>query len=114
MEKSVILHGSYYGEDNNIALATCGNKLTTEQINLLVGLEIQEVVLAFDQDFKTPYERESLMAKYDEIGRRLAEYFKVSILIDFDGLLDYKDSPIDKGPKVFNKLFKDRYYIGGL
>ncbi len=113
-EKSVMLHGSYYGKENNIALATCGNKITTEQINLLVGNNIQEVVIAFDQDFKTPYERDSLMMRYNEIGERLSDYFKVSVLIDWDGDLDFKDSPIDKGPEVFNKLFKDRYYVGGL
>ena len=113
-EKSVLLHGSYYGQENNIALATCGNKVTTEQINLLIGNSIQEVVLAFDQDFQDPYERDALIAKYNEIGERMAEYFKVSILIDWEGDLDYKDSPIDKGPEVFNKLFKERYYVGGL
>lgn len=114
MEKSVILHGSYYKQENNIALATCGNKVTTEQINLLLGMGIQELVLAFDQDFKDPYERDALIAKYNEIGERMAKYFKVSILIDWEGDLDYKDSPIDKGPEVFNKLFKQRYYVGGL
>lgn len=113
-EKSVILHGSHYGKENNIALATCGNKVTTEQINLLIGNKIQEVVLAFDQDFRTPYERDAVISRYNEIGTRLAEYFKVSILIDWEGDLDFKDSPIDKGPEVFNKLFKDRYFIGGL
>ena len=83
-------------------------------MNLLIGHRIQEVVLAFDRDFETPYERDALIAKYNDIGERLSKYFKVSIMMDWEGDLDFKDSPIDKGPEVFNKLFKERYYVGGL
>lgn len=110
-EKGVLHFGSYFGQDNNIALATCGNKLTNEQANLLVGRGIEEVVIAFDQDFQDPYQRDNLIAKYMEIGGKLTPYFKVSVLIDWDGLLNYKDSPIDGGPEIFNKLFKDRFYV---
>lgn len=113
-EKSVISFSSYFGIDNNISVAAAGNKISNEQINLLLGLGIQEVVIAFDQDFRTPYERDTLIAKYTEIGNRMTEYFKVSVLIDWDGDLNYKDSPIDKGPEIFNKLFKNRFYVGGL
>lgn len=113
-EKSVLLHGSFYGIENNIALAVAGNKISNEQINLLIDNDIQEVVIAFDQDFKTPYERDIIMGKYMEIGERLSKYFKVSVLIDWEDDLDYKDSPIDKGPEVFNKLYMNRFFVGGL
>lgn len=113
-EKSVLLHGSYYGIENNIALAVAGNKISNEQINLLINNNIQEVVIAFDQDFTTPYERDMIVERYMEIGERLSKYFKVSVLIDWEDDLDYKDSPIDKGVEVFNKLYKNRFFVGGL
>lgn len=112
-EKSVLLHGSLFGKENNIAIATCGNKITNEQINLLIGLEVYEIVLAFDQDFKTPYERDLLMARYVELAERLVDYFTVSVIIDWDQILNYKDSPIDQGAKVFNEVYANRFYVGG-
>lgn len=110
-EKSVILFGSLFGLENNIAVATCGNRITNEQIRLLTDLNIQEAVLAFDQDFYDQVTRNALLDKYDEIGRRLAMYFNTSVIIDWEKLTEYKDSPIDKGKEVFNKLYANRYYI---
>ena len=113
-EKGVLAFGSYFGQENNIALAVSGNKVSNEQINLLVGNDIQEVVIAFDQDFKNPVERDAIIARYTEIGNRMKEYFKVSVMIDWEGDLNYKDSPLDGGPEIFNKLFRDRFFVGGL
>ena len=36
---------------------------------------------------------------------------KVVYLMDRNNLLDKKDSPIDKGKKVFQKLIGERIYI---
>lgn len=110
-EKSVILFGSLFGQDNNIAVATCGNRITNEQIRLLTDLNIEEVVLAFDQDFTDEASFQSLIERYDKIGKRLAIYFNTSVLIDWEGDVDYKDSPLDKGDDIFNKIYSMRYYI---
>jgi len=29
--------------------------------------------------------------------------------MDFDNMLEYKDSPIDKGKKIFEKLLKNKF-----
>ena len=38
-------------------------------------------------------------------------YFNVSLIMDFEHKLGYKDSPIDKGIDVFNALMKERVYL---
>ena len=35
----------------------------------------------------------------------------LSCIVDVDGLLDYKDSPTDKGKDIFLKLFRNRCYM---
>lgn len=110
-EKSVLHHGSLFGQENNISVATSGNRVSNEQINLLIECGVQEVILAFDQDFKSPFERDSLVANYITIAERLKQYFTVAIIIDWDQDVEYKDSPIDKGKEVFNKLYSNRFYV---
>ncbi|WP_161627575.1 hypothetical protein [Metaclostridioides mangenotii] len=39
---------------------------------------------------------------------------KVTLIWDTKGLLDYKDSPIDNGKKIFEELLKDRICINNL
>ena len=41
----------------------------------------------------------------------LQDYMKVGYLMDRNNLLDKKDSPVDKGKKVFQKLISERIYI---
>ena len=110
-EKSVLHHGSLFGQENNISVATSGNRVSNELINLLIECGVQEVILAFDQDFKSPFERDSLIANYITIAERLKQYFTVAIIIDWDQDVEYKDSPIDKGKEVFNKLYSNRFYV---
>lgn len=110
-EKSVILYDSYFGKEQNYSLATCGNKISQEQIGLLRELGVREVILCYDKDYHTFDEMNNVQERYIKIGERLANYFKTSIVMDYSNLLDYKDSPIDQGPDVFKELYKYRYYI---
>lgn len=110
-EKSVLKMNSIYGSDGNTAVATSGNKVTNEQIRLFTELNVEEVVLAFDKDFKTELEREEILKRYESIAKRLSIYFNTSIIVDWINATDYKDSPIDKGKEVFEELFAARYFI---
>lgn len=110
-EKSVLLHESYFGSSNNISAATCGNRISAEQIQLLLKTGAEEVILAFDQDFKTAAERDTLFEKYYSTAEQLTQYFSVSIIMDWTGLVGYKDSPIDKGKDIFDKLYSNRSFI---
>lgn len=110
-EKSVLLMDSYFGKDNNNSVATCGNKISNEQISLLKELGVHEVVLCYDKDYRTYNEMLSIQEKYMAIGQKLSNYFRTSIVMDYGLLLDYKDSPIDQGKEVFKELYKYRYYV---
>jgi len=106
-EKSVLKMEGFY-PNNNISLATLGKKITLDQLDLLLKLELEEVMLAYDKDFKTKSEMEQKLEEYEKIVGILKPYFKVSILIDTENKLGYKDSPIDKGKAVFEELVRYR------
>ena len=110
-EKSVLLMDSYFGKENNNSVATCGNKISKEQIELLRELGVHEVILCYDKDYRTYEEMLVVQEKYIKIGETLSNYFRTSIIMDYGILLEYKDSPIDEGKEVFKELYKYRYYI---
>ena len=109
-EKSTLMMDTIYGR-NNISVSVFGQKISKKQIKLLVDAGVSNVVIAFDADYKTPLEAQQKFEEYKKIAKPLTTYFNVSIIIDFKGRLDYKDSPIDKGEKIFNELMKERIYI---
>lgn len=110
-EKSVLKFGSCFGVDNNFSVATCGNKISNEQIQLLVELGVKQVVLAFDKDYSNDIEMRKVKQNYEKIGKRLSNYFTTSIILDYGILLGLKDSPIDRGKTVFEELYKYRYFM---
>lgn len=76
-----------------------GKTMSDEQVRILIGLN-SEIVIALDKD-----------VDINEI-RHIAEKFykirKVSYIYDKWGLLENKDSPADKGNKIYNFLFEHR------
>ena len=107
-EKSVMKFGTYYGSENNIALATLGQNISKEQIQLLLDLDVRYVVLAYDADYETYDELHEKEAQYKKIAKILTPYFNVSILIDYDLELPFKDSPVDMGKEVFERLLREK------
>jgi hypothetical protein len=106
-EKSVLKAESILPD--NVALATLGKKITIDQLNLLLSLGgVREVILAFDKDYKTKAEREEKMKEWEKILSILKPFFNISMLVDMQNKLGYKDSPIDKGKEIFMELIKYR------
>ena len=112
-EKSPLLYASYFGLENDISVACCGSSLINYQVNLLLSLGVKEIIIAFDKQFKEIGDDEwkrwtkKLQAFHDKYG----SYVQISYLFDLHGLLDYKDSPIDKGKEIFLQLFKERIIL---
>lgn len=106
-EKSVMKMESYFPEFN-VALATSGKKITLAQLNTLLKLKVKEIVLGYDKDYTNAKEKKEKIEEYQKIVEVLKPYFEVSILVDDNNLLDFKDSPIDKGKEVFMKLMEER------
>ena len=111
-EKSVLQTDTMFGDDN-FTVALCGSNLTDRQIKIILELGVREVIVALDKQFTTIDSEECVkwakMIK-EKIVNRLAPYVKVSILWDTKNLLDYKDSPTDKGKEVLLQLMQDKLY----
>jgi DNA primase len=110
-EKSVLLYGSIYGVDNNIALATLGQNITKDHIQYLLKMKVTHVILAYDTDYEDYKQLAEVEQKYIQKAKILSPYFNVSILMDYDFDLPYKSSPIDGGKDIFEKMLKNRRII---
>lgn len=95
-EKSVLKLAS----NQMFAGVSVGTKsITYEQRAILISLDV-EIILAFDKDVNEDAVRWEAL--------KLRRFSKVSYIIDREGLLGEKDSPIDKGGDVWEQLFKTR------
>lgn len=109
-EKSVLLLDKFMGEQNNSA-AVCGSNLTRDHIDLLLkNSTIEEITIAFDKEYEVyPSEKsKTYLQKLLSIGKRYEEYFSFSIIFDMKNLLQFKDSPVDKGKDIYQKLYTER------
>lgn len=109
-EKSSLLYASYFGEENDISVANCGSSLISYQVKLLLLLGVKEIIIGWDKQFKKIGDDEwkRWTKKLTDIHTKYGAYVQISYLFDKENLLDYKDSPIDKGPDIYMKLFKER------
>lgn len=112
-EKSCLLYASYFGIENDISCAACGSSLINHQVKLLLSLGVEEIIIGFDKQFKEIGDEEwkRWTKKLTDIHTRYGANCQISYLFDKGNLLDYKDSPIDKGPDVFMQLFKERIML---
>ena len=109
-EKSVLLFGSYFGNENNISVACCGSSFTIYQYYLLKNLGVKEIIIAFDKQFKEIGDEEWVFwtNKLKKINERHKNDIQISYCFDKWNLLNYKSSPIDESPETFLKLFNQR------
>ena len=112
-EKSVLLYESYFGRENNICVACCGNSLIAYQVKLLLDLGVKEIVVGFDKDFESSQEENfsKVVLYLKNIHKKYGASVQISFLFDKEDLLGFKNSPIDKGKDVFLELFKRRIFI---
>lgn len=93
--KSVLLADTW-GIHNTGAILT--SHLNPHQMKLLAKLACK-VVFALDKD---------VAVREDHNIKRLKQFVKVEYIWDKDNLLDDKDAPVDKGLKVWKKLYEGR------
>ena len=111
-EKSVLLMDSFYGEFN-CSVAVCGSKVHKAHAKMLIELGVEEVIIAFDKQYKNLEEKNLWRKKIYKSLKHLLPFCRVSIIWDDieNGLLEYKDAPTDKGKEVFERLLQAREYI---
>lgn len=125
-EKSVYKYGSYYGQDNNISLAAQGMNISLYQRDLLLDAEVENVIIAFDKQYKIEFIKEEYketdeykeyimyFKKILKVVSLFINYCNVYVILCWDDLLEYKDSPIDRGKETFETLYQERYLIEDL
>ncbi len=109
-EKSPLLYASYFGKDNDISVAVCGSAFIQYQAWILINLGVKEIIICLDKQFQKKGDDEfiKLTRNLTNIYHKYGNLVKISFIFDKWDYLDYKDSPIDKGPDVFMELFKRR------
>lgn len=112
-EKSQLLYSSYFGLENNISVACCGSNLSAYQVQLLLENGAQEIIVSFDRQFQEIGDEEfkKLKANLLKIREKYKNDVMISFIFDKNMITDYKSSPIDHGPEIFMKLFKERIIL---
>jgi len=113
-EKSVLQTDTMFGE-NNFTVALCGSNLTDYQKGIILMLGVREVIVALDKQYESLDSEEcKKWAKHtkNKIIDKLSPFVIVSVLWDTNNLLEYKDSPTDKGEEVLLELMDKKIYVG--
>lgn len=96
-QKSVLKRDTF---KDYTATAVCGHDISEEQVNILCGLNLNEIVIAFDKD-----------VELNEIRGQCEKFYglrNVSYIYDTYNLLGEKDAPCDCGDDVYQYLFEHR------
>ena len=106
-EKSVLLMNSYYSNDS-IAVSVGGSVFHEYQIELLKSVGVERVLICFDYETD-----EKILEKFEKSYKRSVLQFDTYIpsIESMKNLLNEKDSPIDKGKEVFEKINLIRYEL---
>lgn len=112
-EKSTLLYQSYFGLENDISVACCGSSLSTYQVQELIDSGAEEIIIAFDRQFQEIGDEEFQHLKRNllKLRAKYKNYVNISFIFDKNMITGYKDSPIDCGPEIFLKLFKERIVL---
>ena len=112
-EKSCLLFASYFGLENDISVACCGSSLISYQVQLLLSLDIQELIIAFDRQYQEIGDKEwkQWTTKLNKIHDKYGKYVQISYMFDKEHKLGYKDAPIDCNKDTFIELYQERIII---
>lgn len=107
-EKACMQAYDMYGE-NNVVVASCGNRINRWQILLLKKYcDVKEVILAFDRE-----EREGERKYFDKLmqmSKSYSEYCNFSFIYN-NKLLKLKENIFDAGKEVGSELIKRRVRV---
>lgn len=95
-----VMKADSFGYYNSVSCET--HKLNNLQIRFLIGLRCN-VVIAFDKD-----------VDFNKIVKNLEmlnKFANVYVIRDKEGLLEYKDSPVDQGKEIWERLYQNKIRI---
>lgn len=99
-----------FGQENNIGVAICGSSFLNYQAWLLINLGVEEIIVGLDKQYQiiNDDEHKKLVKNLKQIHLKYGKYVKISYLFDKETLLNYKDSPTDRGKEIFLELYKHK------
>ena len=102
-EKSVLKYMSYFGIENNIAVACCGSNISVYHIHMLLEAGAKEIIIALDRQFQEINDDEfkHLVNNLTKIHNKYKNDVRISFIFDKKMITGYKDAPIDRGPDIF-------------
>ena len=112
-EKSVLLDDGYYGDFSN-TVACCGSHFNKYQISMLTDiLGANEIVVALDKEYEDWRDDKAVAyrKKIEDMCNRYKAHAIFSYIWDYKNLLKEKDSPFDRGQKIFEELYKNRIRV---
>ena len=111
-EKSVLKCDTFFGR-NNFTVACCGSNISNYQRDMILNLGIREVFIAFDKEHNenAPTETTKYENKILNLAAKFCPYLTTYVLWDTEGLLDYQDSPCDKGEGILRQLMKNKIEV---
>ena len=101
---------SYFGIENNIAVACCGSNVSAYHIHQLLDAGAKEIVIAMDRQFKEIGDEEfiRLTNKIKNIKKKYGNRIRITAIFDKEMITPYKSSPIDQGREIFEYLLENR------
>lgn len=119
-EKSVLKYDSMYKK--NIALSIFGMNISKIQRDLILSLGVDEITIALDKQYiqediynnnsvKNYLEFSNYLKKINKIIKMFEPYCNTTVIMDFNNLISYKQSPIDAGKVVFETLYKNKLIL---
>ena len=107
-EKSVLQYATMFGQENNITVASCGQNLTSYQMELLYNNGAEEIIIAWDREGQND-NKNQYVKKFYNLQKKYGSLYTLSFMYDKTGeYLDYKMSPTDNGKENFLILYKER------
>lgn len=98
----------------NIAVGMFGMNFSLQKLKLLLTLGVDRYIIALDKQYQNFDENKgSEWNKYKQKINKIVDIVRpyakeISIMYDTKDLLEYCDSPTDKGKNVFEKLWNER------
>lgn len=87
-----------WGIYNSVSAETAD--ITEQQLIILIKMGIRKAIIAFDED--------KPLNKIRDITKQMKRYMNVEVVVNKRGLLQEKDSPVDRGKQIWDTLYNER------
>ena len=78
-EKSCLKYASYFGAENDITVATCGQNLLNYQMELLYNVGAKEYIIAWDRE-GAKEDKSKYVKKFYNLQKKYGAYYNLSFI----------------------------------